>query len=662
MSEALAVTKPEAPVAERPAIRSSLRHLDPEVIDEAARRETRNREVHLPPVSVYRWWARRTQAVNGAVLDAIALDRPGRLTVADPFAGGGVIPLAALLRGHQVYAQDLNPWAAQGLAVMLGLPTPKELAASGKRLHAQAEATLKRAYATQFPDGEAAAISHTFRVAVSGCTACGHRHRLFPHALVSLKRRRERGLPEAFLACPGGHLFEGREDETCTCPTCARPVDPAADYTRQRLVTCPECGASERLEARAEHGAWAWEVVLVERAAGRRRELGLPTDMEIAQADGPQWQPRRTLGEIPDGQETRVLRRHGFRSWDDIYPRRQRAVLETLLDLSAEATDEARVRRALELAVIGTAEMAGQLSRWDRFYLKSYESMAGHRFNFSTFVAEPNVWGTQASGRGTVQRRLKSFAKAASWMEERGHGEPPVQGPLDGTATAQTAIPDTIDMRVVEGSSARMALPAGSVDLALTDPPYHDDVQYGELSLPLRAWAQLSTAHLAGEASVNPARADEDDEDDYQALLAGIFTEVRRTLKADGHLIFSYANRSPEAWTALFAALKEAGFRAAGYAIVHSENETDYAKRGVRACTLDFMMDLVPLSERTVEQWSPTGPAETPEVEFLTELGHTFLHLESLEDGWEQELTDRLKATSFLGAAEPAAKTATPAS
>jgi len=29
--------------------------------------------------------------------------------VSDPFAGGGVIPLAAALRGHRVYAQDLNP-------------------------------------------------------------------------------------------------------------------------------------------------------------------------------------------------------------------------------------------------------------------------------------------------------------------------------------------------------------------------------------------------------------------------------------------------------------------------------------------------------------------------------------------------------------------------
>ena len=77
------------------------------------------------PVSTYRWWARRTEAVNGSIIDAVSADKPGRMVVSDPFAGGGVIPLAAVMRGHSVYAQDLNPWAAAGLASMLALPTPR---------------------------------------------------------------------------------------------------------------------------------------------------------------------------------------------------------------------------------------------------------------------------------------------------------------------------------------------------------------------------------------------------------------------------------------------------------------------------------------------------------------------------------------------------------
>ena len=120
------------------------------------------------------------------------------------------------------------------------------------------------------------------------------------------------------------------------------------------------------------------------------------------------------------------------------------------------------------------------------------------------------------------------------------------------------------------------------MDLVLTDPPYHDDVQYSELSLPFRAWAQLASGPLLGEAVVNAAVGQLTNDGAYENLLLNIFNETRRALKPNGHLIFSYANRSPKAWTALFAALQSAGFRAAGCEIVHSENETDHAKRGVK--------------------------------------------------------------------------------
>ena len=39
----------------------------------------------------------------------------------------------------------------------------------------------------------------------------------------------------------------------------------------------------------------------------------------------------------------------------------------------------------------------------------------------------------------------------------------------------------------------------------LTDPPYHDDVHYGELSLPLQAWAGLAAVDATGDAVVNRA-------------------------------------------------------------------------------------------------------------------------------------------------------------
>jgi adenine-specific DNA methylase len=292
--------------------------------------------------------------------------------------------------------------------------------------------------------------------------------------------------------------------------------------------------------------------------------------------------------------------------------------------------------------------MAGHLSRWDRYYLKSYEAMAGHRFNFSTFVAEPNVWGASASGRGTVRRRLGSFKKAASWMHGQVGRTLRVEGPVL-SAQRRSPLPDHIDVCVVEGSSERMILEDAVVHVAVTDPPYHDDVQYSELSLPLRSWAELSTAHLSAEASVNQALEHNSGKDEYEDLLARIFAEVRRTLKPTGHLILSYANREPEAWVALFCSLNRAGFAACGYLIAHSENETDVAKRAVRACTLDFIMDLIPRSEHAVaEQWHPADVLPTDEGAFLTKVGNAFLRIGTLEDGWAETFVEDLKQTAFL--------------
>jgi len=615
----------------------------------------RNREVHLPPVSTYRWWARRAESVNGSIIDAVNIDHPGRLVISDPFAGGGVIPLAAVMRGHRVYAQDLNPWAAAGLAAMLALPDADALRTGIAALTQRVLPEATAAYSTVLSDGTAGQVSHTFRVAVGACTHCGERQRLFPHALVSLLSRIERNRPEAFLACPNGHIFHGHRDRPSTCPTCKARTDPHSAYTPRRVVTCRSCGHQERLEARAADGL-DWEIVLVERAGGGRRELALPTTGELAAADGKHWQPSRSLGPIPTGQETAVLLRHGFRHWEDIYPRRQRALVERLLRLTGECSTDKAVIAALQLAIVGSTEMAGLLSRWDRYYLKSYESMAGHRFNFTTLPVEPNAWGTMTSGRGTTLRRLVQLVKAAEWLQSRTTRTLKVQGPV--TATAATVSPldgedvdgiplERPDVLVVVGSSQRQLLPTGSVDLVLTDPPYHDDVQYGELSQPLQAWAGLPSQDITGDAVVNRSTGQLVAAGSYTVLLTSILRESARLLRVDGHLVFSYANRDPSAWTQLFDALQCAGLRAVGCALVHSENETDHAKRGVRACTLDLLLDLVPVSALPVVQ-HPAACVDGAEGEFLSVVATYALKIGELKPGWQDDFLDEAVATHFL--------------
>ncbi|MDB5574942.1 MAG: hypothetical protein JWR80_118 [Bradyrhizobium sp.] len=626
-------------------LNSALSHIDQRAVSAAVRIETRNRERHLPPISVYRWWARRTEAVNGALLDAVSKELGDGLLVADPFVGGGVIALAALMRGHSVYAQDLNPWVAEGLLAMLSLPSRDAIAQAGDILCAAAEPLAKKAYGTYFADGAAAELSQSFRVVRSRCTSCGHTHRLFPHALVTLKRRKERAQSEAFLACHNGHLFEGDASVVQPCPECNSTVDPAQTYQPGRIVTCPECQKKESLHARSCENGWEWELVLVERSDGKRREIAIPSPDEVRQADPVNWSPKRRLGIIPVATETRVLRRHGFTSWSDLYPARQRYVLEYLLGLIRRSGGNEETQRAITMAVLGTTEMAGHLSRWDRFYLKSYESMASHRFNLTTFAAEPNVIGVALSGRGTLRRRLRAFEKAADWNVKHAINQPVVGWRADDpnfVADPYGAI------NVVSGSSERLLLPNASVDVILTDPPYHDDVQYHELSLPFRAWAKLTRSRLMGEAVAIPHSARLSGHKAYRGALQRVFRELRRVLKSRGRLLFSYANREPAAWVNLFAALRSSGFRPLGYTIVHSENESDHAKRNGRACNLDLILELVLEGAPTGPQWRPRPVFDNDEERYLIAVGEAFLKSGFLVNGWEAELVDELRSHHFV--------------
>lgn len=627
-------------------VRSILRNIDAEDVSERARAESRNREVHLPPVSVYRWWARRTLAVNAALVEATSIDRDGALLVADPFAGGGVIPLAAVSLGHRVYAQDLNPWAALGLRAMLDLPLADDLREAAAVLQQRVSAEVEAAYGTTMSTGAPGLISHTFRVATSCCGECGKRQRMFPHAMISLLVRKEKRRKEAFLACPSGHVFQGTTSGAHECPQCGSLTVPSASYTSGRVITC-SCGARERLETRAQAGTWAWEVVLVERSNAKGRELDIPTAGELQAAEDARYRPSRALGKIPNGQETKVLTRHGFKNWEDLYPRRQRVLLEHLLHEAESCSSDRSVTNAVRMAVVGSAEMAGLLSRWDRYYLKSFESMAGHRFNFTTLTVEPNVWGTVTSGRGTALRRLTQLVRAAEWMQAKTRRKLKVAGPCCVEVRSSIAQLDT-DVAVVEGSSESMLLDDGTVDLVLTDPPYHDDVQYSELSLPLRAWAHLSSSQLDGEAVVNGSTGQLAGGDAYGDLLTRIFAECLRVLQPDGHLVFSYANRSPQAWVSLLTGLQEAGLKAIGCELVHSENETDQAKRGVRACTMDLLLDLVPKDGTHATRHQPSTERLGAEADFLRLVGSWFLKVGTLRGNWKAEMAADLRSAEFL--------------
>jgi len=622
--------------------------LNEAAIGSRSKAESRSRERHLPPVGAYRWWARRTESVFGALLDAyVEYSGDRRLLVADPFAGGGVIPFAAAARGHRVYAQDLNPWAIRCLAVALDLPTPEALSTGASDLKLRMQPFLAEAYGTTMGDGSPGEVAHTIRVAACGCPECGQRSRLFPYSLVSLVARKERSPESAWLACRNGHLRVGPAGTASRCPDCGNSIDPTAEYGKRRIYTCQACGTSRPLRDWMNTEGTEWQPILIQRTGKGGQELGSPSAEELAQASDDRW-PACRLGQIRPGRETQVLRDHGFADWGDIYPRRQSAVMTSLLNEIEKADAPDEVRTALRLAAWGVAEMAGRLSRWDRWYLKPYEGMAGHRFNLTTLPCEINVWGALGRGRGTFNRRVFAQCGAAKWLGAHDLRGLRVSGPAGDDRAADSDGDDSWDLLLREGDSATMGLADSVVDLVLTDPPFHDDVQYDELSLPLRVWAGMPAAELTAEAV---ARLDAlQPRCRYRDALEAVFRECKRVLRPNGHLVLSFSNRNPHAWADCLAALQESGFRAVGSAILHSENESDHAKRGRRAGCLNLIMFLEAAEHETLlgVESATTDEDGGDEYRFLRVVTKYFRRVGVLEGTWEDDLQAELASSKYL--------------
>jgi adenine-specific DNA methylase len=290
---------------------------------------------------------------------------------------------------------------------------------------------------------------------------------------------------------------------------------------------------------------------------------------------------------IPIGRETEVLRRTGFACWAELYPPRQLRVLLNAAKIARGLACDRRIKNRLQLCIVGAAEMAGYLCRWDRFHPKAFEALANHHFSALGLAVETNPVGHL--GRGTLRRRLRASIEAACWIKES-RGEPSVENPRSRKRK------DLPPITVVSGSSEKQRLRTGSVRLVVTDPPYYDAIQYGELASLFLAWSRVVKPHrtrwrvqLDQEAVPNSIRGNE--WKDYERQLCKIFRETARTLATDGRVLLTYHSTDFRGWASLGAALFAASLRVVGLAVASSENETDHAKRDRLAFTKDLIIE-----------------------------------------------------------------------
>lgn len=562
--------------------------------------EQRNREVYVPPISLFRWWARRPSALMGALIDAATTTRV-KPVISDPFSGGGTVALEAARRGLPLYAQDLHPWAISGLATTLDGVNPDALSAAVKAVLDTLDERCGDLYATQCPaHGEISELIHVFWVRTTRCPGCDVKAYLFPYSLLTLATRKV-DETHGYFGCSACGAVSKKLLQTEGGRRCGRCrvflAEPDHSLLAGRAMVCwnRKC---QKSFAVFDGQAPAWTPALVYRRCGQEgvTHFDIPTDSEASSEVGVRLR-RPLLEGIPDGLETSLLRRAGFKRWADLYPSRQLAILMTAGKVVDSLKTTRAIRARLRLAICGAAEMAGFLSRWDRYYPKAFEAAANHRFPALGLACETNLLAEL--GRGTLRRRFAHSEVAARWTRDNVENLGRIR--MAESSDRRRAI--TSRPILVCGSSQRQLPSNGSVDLVLTDPPYFDDVQYADLASLFLVWARAlrlvspqMSIDLSSEAVANTLRSTGVEE--YCSILTQIFREARRTLRSTGRLILTYHNTDIRAWWALARALHGAGFVVCALAVAEAENGFDHPKRGCRSFTKDLVIECRPAARR----------------------------------------------------------------
>ena len=189
-----------------------------------------------------------------------------------------------------------------------------------------------------------------------------------------------------------------------------------------------------------------------------------------------------------------------------------------------------------------------------------------------------------------------------------------------------------------------------SFDLVITDPPYADDVQYGELSELFYVWMYRALKDyyteltpkvaIEDDISVSPGRFGNKQlaNDFYEKAMKVAFNQISKSLKNDGLLVLFFAHSSTEAWNLLLKALRDARLRVISSYAVHTENPANVIARGKTS----FMSSIVVACRKIEEDKMTYFEDILPEIEDKIKNMLTNLSVEEL---LELPMTDLLIMT-----------------
>ena len=531
------------------------------------------------------------------------------LSVLDPTAGGGSIPIETERLGFTSIANDLNPVAALILKATVewpakhGFTVVEQFQALGREFIRRAEPHYKGIFPAE---PEEVQITGYLWARTITCPYCEGRVPLSPNWRLAPDGTGVRLKPELGSG-PGSNgricAFEivtsateqsdgtvSNGDGTCPYSDCGRVIDgdeikrqaQAGQMGEQLFAVVYKSRIEKRLKS-GKRGKDRW----VRGYRAPRPEDDNSTEIQARLAEKlPEWE---ALDLVPSEKFPKVSNddrpiQYGMPLWRDLFSPRQLLCHGTSVEIFREMLDADRaagkldeVRQAaygyLALSLDKLLNYNSRMSVWMPTREVVVNTFNRHDFAFCWSHAEMAPLIVGLGYDWAIGQTAKCIKELVALVRPDAKG---VGDLLDGgTTPAFTPPPITITCK--SGDSLDN-IEDGSIDVVVMDPPYYDNVMYAELSDFFYVWLKRTAGHVFpelfrrqltdkdNEAVANPARfqgqkgAKALAGRDYQARMASIFAECRRTLKPDGVMTLMFTHKATGAWDALTTGLMAAGF------------------------------------------------------------------------------------------------------
>ena len=496
---------------------------------------------HTSIYKIHKYFARRPHNQFRSLIEHYV---PEGGVVLDCFAGGGVTLVEALTSNRRVVSIDINPIAS---LVQRG-QTVEVLASDVNEMTTDFAEKIRSDFGNWFMTtcehcSEKTPYRWIERAYLVNCPHCGTATALTEPSKAVGKDGKSRS----------GHY---------SCTKCQEEF---------QSVDSPRIG-STLLNIRYRCARCADEFTKVPAEEDRELDRRVLQEEEIVLK---RWNTRVPYDRIPlewDRQSEDALSRKGFVYFSDLFSGRNRVFLACLLQqlrqvrgdidepqfISVLTQLSALIRYVNSMTFATSAWMDGRPVAW-----------AKHAFWTPNQFIEVNPFEylehRQLATRKWENDRSARFRnkKLATELEEVVRGE--------------------ADYGIVCADARAIDLPNACVDAVITDPPFGSNVQYGELTHLWQVWLGDLNPYGHDLFDLGPEilihrkpKPNRKTAADYETGLSEVFLECHRIIKPNGVLVFTFNNKSAEAWHSVMKAAFDAGFKLESEGIRYQEEIKAY--------------------------------------------------------------------------------------